>query len=196
MSVPEHTASEETGAVHDWWLFLMLGILMIVAGVIAIITPLVTGVAITALVGVLFLIEAVGHLVRTFRAERTAGHILMGVIVAALYAVAGVLLLSNPLRGLLTLTVVLGALFIAGGLFRTVLGLEMAGKPTWGWMLVGGILSLILGIIIWARLPGSAVWAIGLIVGIDLIFFGWSLIAESIVVHTFQRTGMRLAGQH
>lgn len=196
MSVPEHLMENVARVSRNWWLFLLLGVLMVVAGVIAIVTPFVSGVAITALVGVLFLIEAVVHFVHTIRAGKGVGNLILGIIVAVLYAVAGLLLLAFPLKGLITLTIVLGALFIGTGLLRTIVALEMSGAPGWGWMLVGGLLSLALGILIYAGLPTSIVWAVGVIVGIDLIFFGWALIAEAITAHTIGQAGVRLVGQH
>jgi uncharacterized membrane protein HdeD (DUF308 family) len=196
MSIPENLARDVVRVSRDWWLFMLLGVLMIMAGVIAIFSPLVSGVAITGIIGVLFLIRAGVHLIDVIRSHKGVGNIVMGLIITTLYAVAGILILRYPLRGLVTLTVVLGMLYILGGLFRTVLALEMVGKPTWGWMLVGGLLSLLLGIIIFAGLPISILWAVGIIVGVDLIFFGWTLVAQSIAVHTLGQAGMRLAGQH
>jgi uncharacterized membrane protein HdeD (DUF308 family) len=196
MSVPENVPETLARAAKGWWLLLSLGVLMIVAGIFAIFTPFIAGIEFTIVIGVLFLLGAAVHLIRTLETGKGAGHIVVGLVVAALYGAAGCLLIFHPLRGLITLTFVLALLYTIGGAFRIALAVMTEGRPAWGVQLVGGLLSLGLGLLIYITLPTSILWALGIIVGVDLIFFGWTLVAESITVHTIGQAGMRLAGQH
>jgi uncharacterized membrane protein HdeD (DUF308 family) len=86
-------------------------------------------------------------------------------------------MLAFPLEGALTLTVFLIAFFLAEGVVKCFMAYEMRGQRGWGWTLFSGIASIIVGILLWVALPGSALWALGLLVGIDFLIFGWTLIA-------------------
>ena len=194
MSVPEHVVAEVEQARKSWWLFLLMGIVMVIAGLVAIFTPLASGLVITRVLGVVLLIAAVARLVKSIRTRTGAGSIVLGLIVAALYVIAGLWLLSFPLMGMVMLTVVLGVLYAVTGLFHIAEALDRVGKVHWGWDLVGGILNLVLGILILAWMPTSAIWILGLFVGIDLLFVGATLISLSLAAHS-HTAGMRLAGQ-
>jgi uncharacterized membrane protein HdeD (DUF308 family) len=92
-----------------------------------------------------------------------------------LYAVAGFLVMQHPLAASATLTLLIALMLIFGGIFRIVLSL-MVRFPNWGWMLLHGVITLALGISIWNKWPADALWVIGLFVGIDMLFNGWSLV--------------------
>jgi uncharacterized membrane protein HdeD (DUF308 family) len=156
-----------------------LGILMIILGVIAIGTPLVAALAVDFLVGWLLVIGGLAHLIDSFRSHQWGGF-LLELLTGALYLAIGILLLVHPLRGVLTLTMLLGIFFIIEGIFKIVLAIELRKIWSWGWLLVNGILALILGVLIWRQWPSSSAWAIGLLLGIDLVFGGWSMIILSL----------------
>ena len=182
---------------QDWFVYVMLGILMMVLGAVAIVLPLAAAVAINAFVGILLLIGGAIQLVYAFKRHASVGKVVLGLVVAALYVIAGLILLAHPFAALLSFTLFLAAFFVVTGVFKVIASIEAHGVPYWGWSLVGGILTFILGVLIWSHWPSSAFWAIGLIVGIDLLFMGWTAIAVGFGMHmvTGATTG-RLAGQH
>jgi uncharacterized membrane protein HdeD (DUF308 family) len=187
MSLTQPFAKSEVSAtvtrsMHDsWGLFLAEGIVVSVLGFAAIIVPPIAGLFATVVFGWLFLIAGIMGLVTTLRAREAPGFgwSLLSALVAM---IAGGILLWNPLQGLVTLTYVLTAFFIADGILVIILAIahrrELSGK--WEWMMVNGIIDLILAGIIIAGFPGTLVWAFGLLVGIDMLFAGGSLIAMAL----------------
>ena len=155
------------------------GIALIVLGTIAIVLPGVFTLAITTLIGVLLL---VGGAIRLWRclSGGDAGSHLWHILASVLAVVAGVLLLVNPMEGVLTLTIILIALFLAEGLMKAIGAVNMRPASGWVWMLVSGLVDIVLGVLLWSGLPGTALWAIGLLVGISLLFTGWTAVALSL----------------
>ncbi len=175
-------SSEARKLTHDHWgLFFTEGVILCVLGIAAIAVPPLAGLATAVFLGWLFIIAGVVGLLSTFRARQAPGFgwSLLSALVAI---VAGAILLWNPLQGLATLTYVLTAFFILDGIFIIVLAIahrrELSGR--WEWMMVNGITDLILAGVIISGLPGSLFWALGLLVGIDMVFGGVSLIAMSL----------------
>lgn len=173
-------------SLHDHWrVFLAEGILLIILGAAAIVVPFIAGVAATVFVGWVFLLAGILGLVATFRARGAPG---FGWALASAIAaiVAGGLLLWNPLQGLVTLTYVMTAFFIVDGIFIIVLAIthrsELTGR--WEWMLINGLIDLIIAAIIITGLPGTILWALGLLIGIDLVFGGSSLIAIALAARS------------
>lgn len=171
-----------TRAMHEHWgVFLAEGIILALLGLAAIAVPPIAGLATTVFLGWLFLIAGILGLLATFRARQAPGF--GWSLLSALAAlIAGGILLWNPLQGLITLTYVLIAFFIVDGIFMIILAIahrsELSGK--WEWIMVNGIIDLILAGIIISGLPGTLVWALGLLVGIDLVFGGVTLIAMAL----------------
>jgi uncharacterized membrane protein HdeD (DUF308 family) len=171
-----------TQSVHSHWvLYLVEGIIFVLLGAAAIVIPPVASLAVTLFLGWLFLIMGVVGLVATFSMRHDPGF-WWSLLSAALAIIAGVLLLGWPVRGLFSLTLVLIVYFIVDGVSRIMFSLEhrreLSGR--WGWMLASGIVDLILAAIIFAGLPGTAAWAIGLLVGINMIFAGSALVAMAL----------------
>jgi uncharacterized membrane protein HdeD (DUF308 family) len=166
---------------EHWKLFLIEGIILVVLGVLAVMVPLLAGLAVTVLFGWLFLISGIAGLISTF-AMRHAPGFWWSLASAVLGIVVGLLLLVQPVQGLLSLTFVLIAFFILEGIATIMFALEhkqsLSGR--WGWMLVSGIVDLFLAAIILTGLPGAAAWALGLIVGINMLFGGASLIGMAL----------------
>jgi uncharacterized membrane protein HdeD (DUF308 family) len=163
---------------EHWRLVLIEGILLIVLGVAAVIVPPIAGIEITLLLGSLLLVSGLFGLVSSF-SMRNAPGFWWSLLAAAWAIIAGVLLLGWPVTGLLSLTFVLIAYFIVEGITTILYALEhRQDLPNrWGWMLTSGIVDLILAGLVIAGLPGTATWALGLLVGIDLVFGGSALIA-------------------
>jgi uncharacterized membrane protein HdeD (DUF308 family) len=166
-------------AIHDHWrVFIAEGVVLILLGFAAIAVPLLAGVTVTVFLGWIFLFAGVLSLIATWRAHGAPGF--GWALVSGIAAiVAGVLLLWNPLAGLVSLTSLLTAYFIVDGIFMIVLAIahrsELSGR--WEWILINGIIDLILAAVIIAGLPGTLAWALGLIVGIDLVYGGTALVA-------------------
>lgn len=169
-------------SIHDHWkLFLFEGIVLVVLGMLAIILPPIATLAVTILVGWLFLISGIVGLVMTFMARQAPGF-WWSLLSALLAIAAGIVLLVSPLRAVVTLTLLLIVFFTVEGILTIMYALEhkkeLSGR--WGWMLASGIVDLILAVIILAGLPGTAAWAIGLLVGINMVFGGTSMIAMAL----------------
>lgn len=171
-----------------WKAFLIEGILLVVLGLAAIIVPSVASVAITIFVGSLFLISGAVGLALTFWTREMPGF-WWSLLSALLAIVAGIVLLARPIQGTLTLTIILGIYFLAEGVFTIMYALEHRRELSerWGWLLASGILDLLLAGLIIAGLPGTALWAIGLLVGIDMLFGGASLIGMALAARNADR---------
>lgn len=163
---------DEARAARGW--SLGLGILLIIAGTMAIFSSFVATMATVTVLGCVFLAGAVIELVHAFRAGRWSGFFL-NLLAGILYGVAGVLLVTNPMASAVSLTLFLSMLFIVIGIFRIVTAFALH-HPSWGWTLFNGIVSVALGAMIWARWPAASLWFIGLFVGIELLFTGWALV--------------------
>jgi uncharacterized membrane protein HdeD (DUF308 family) len=172
------TGSQISGAVRRHWvLFLTEGIVLIILGTLALLAPVIASVAATVFFGCLLLLSGIVGLVTTFRARHAPGF-WWSLLSAAIGIVAGVLLLGWPLLGTLSLTAVLIAFLFAEGVVSIMYALEhrnaLSGR--WSWMLASGILDVGLGVLLLIGLPGTALWALGLLLGTNLIFGGWALI--------------------
>src|SRR6476660_25104 len=174
--------SEMRAAVREHWkAFLIEGILLVILGLAAMIVPPLASLAITIFLGWMFLISGIAGLALTYWARKMPGF-WWSLISAVLAVAAGIILLAQPVQGTLTLTIVVGAYFLAEGVTTIMYALEHRRELSrrWGWMLTAGIMDIIVAGIIVAGLPGSALWAIGLLVGINLLFGGASLIAMAL----------------
>lgn len=181
---------------ENWWLYLLLGIVMVIIGMAAIGAPFVSALAVTSFLGLVLVVGGILHAVHAF-GMHGAGSVILGLVVALLYIVAGLMLLSYPLQGLVALTLFLAIFFFAEGIFKIVASTQLRAVPNWGWYLFSGIVSLILGILIWSGWPSSAIWAIGLLLGIDLIVTGFAMIAFAITSHAvLEAPSQPLVGQH
>ena len=169
-------------SLHEHWrLYLVEGILLLVLGAAAIALPPIATLAFTIVLGWLFLLSGVMGLVTTFWMRRAPGF-WWSLISAALGIVVGGLLLARPISGALSLTIVLVAFFIIEGAASIMFALdhrrELSGQ--WGWMLMSGIVDLVLAALVFGGLPSTAAWAIGLLVGINMVFGGSALIAMAL----------------
>jgi len=168
------------GALHEHWgLFLAEGIILVLLGVIAIVVPPIATIAFTLIVGWVFLFGGAAGLFTTFYIGWRMPGFWWSLISALIGIAAGLVLLARPVTGSLSLTLVLIAFFVVEGVASIMFAIEHRNQliGRWGWMLVSGIIDLILAIIIFAGLPETAVWALGLLVGINMLFGGSALIA-------------------
>jgi uncharacterized membrane protein HdeD (DUF308 family) len=173
-------------ALHEHWkLYLIEGIVLLILGAFAIVIPTIATLAVTILVGWLFLISGVMGLITTYGMRHAPGF-WWSLISGVLGVVLGIWLLAAPVSGAFSLTILLVAFFIIEGVTSIMFALdhkrELTGK--WGWMLVSGIVDLVLAVMIFAQLPSTAAWAIGLLVGINMVFGGSALIAMALHART------------
>ena len=174
--------SDMSAAVREHWkAFLFEGILLAVLGVAAMIVPLAAGLAVTIFLGWMFLISGIAGLALTFWARQMPGF-WWSLISAVLAVGAGIVLLAKPAQGVLTLTIVVGAYFLAEGVATIMYALQHRRELSerWSWMAFAGVLDIVISAMIITGLPGSAEWAIGLLVGINLLFGGASLIGMAL----------------
>ena len=174
--------AEMSAAVREHWMaFLIEGILLVILGLAAMIVPPLASLAITIFLGWMFLISGIAGLALTYWARKMPGF-WWSLISAVLAVAAGIILLAQPVQGTLTLTIVVGAYFLAEGVATIMYALEhrreLSGR--WSWLLVAGIMDLLIAAVIIAGLPGSALWAVGLLVGINLLFGGATLIGMAL----------------
>ncbi len=154
------------------------GILFMIFGILAIIIPAAATLTIELVIGWLILFSGILQFIMSFRKGKPLG-IALSLLSSILSVVVGILLLRFPLTGVLTLTVLLAVFFIIEGVLEIALGLHFKEVKNWFWFLVSGITAIFIAVIIWSGWPGTAAWALGLLVGINLIFFGASLISIS-----------------
>ena len=171
-----------TAALREHWvLFLVEGVVLLVLGATAVVLPPIATLAVTVLLGWLFLVSGILGLITTFWMRHAPGF-WWSLLSAVLGIVVGAVLLASPLTGAFSLTLVLVAFFLVEGAVSIMFALdhkrELSGQ--WGWMLVSGIIDLGLAIMIFAGLPSTAAWAVGLLVGINMIFGGSALIAMAL----------------
>ena len=190
MTVTDQDDGSTKSALHyHWKLFLAEGIVLLVLGSAAIVVPAAASLAMAIVLGWIFVVGGFVGLVTTLVGHKAPGF--WWSLLSALVAfAAGAILIGWPVSGVISLTFVLTAFLIADGILTMLFAIEHRRglSQRWGFLFLNGVLDLVLaGIIIWA-LPGSAIWALGLIVGIDLIFGGWSLVAMAMAarkpVHT------------
>jgi uncharacterized membrane protein HdeD (DUF308 family) len=174
--------SQMSAAVKAHWkAFLFEGLLLAILGVAAMIVPPLASLAVTIFLGWMFLISGIGGLFATWWARNMPGF-WWSLISAALAVLAGGVLLARPVQGVLTLTIVVGAYFLAEGVTSIMYALEhrkeLSGR--WSWLLVAGLMDILIALVIIAGLPGSAEWALGLLVGINMLFGGATLIGVAL----------------
>jgi uncharacterized membrane protein HdeD (DUF308 family) len=169
-------------SLHQHWvLFLVEGVVLLVLGATAIVIPPLATLAATLVLGWLFLVSGVVGLFTTFMMRHAPGF-WWSLISAALGVLVGLLLLARPVSGAFSLTLVLIAFFVIEGVASIMFALdhkrELSGR--WGWMLASGVVDLLLALMILAGLPSTAAWALGLLVGINMVFGGAALIAMAL----------------
>jgi uncharacterized membrane protein HdeD (DUF308 family) len=152
------------------WL-IVAAILFIVLGVFAIIEPAVAGLGVALLVGWLFIFAGVSHLISAFEGGGTK-RVLFQILAGVVFLIAGYYLLTHPLLGLGTLTLLLAAVILAAGVCEIITYFRLKSEQASGWMLFNGIVALLLGGMIWLHWPSSSVWAIGTLVGVNLLLTG------------------------
>jgi uncharacterized membrane protein HdeD (DUF308 family) len=150
-----------------------MAVVFIILGIVAIVEPGVAGLAVTILVGWLLIVGGAAHLIAAFSGGG-AGRVIWQVIVGIIYIIGGFYFLTHPLLGLGTLTLFLAGIILAGAVMEIIAYFRMRSEGGSGWLLVNGLIALLLGGLIWVHWPSSSVWAIGTLVGVNLLMTGFS----------------------
>jgi uncharacterized membrane protein HdeD (DUF308 family) len=165
---------------QSWKALMTVGVLAILLGCVAILIPAVASVGTAIFIGWILVIAGAFLTAGAFTA-RSAGGVVWRLLWAALTVIVGVWLIVEPHNGTLTLTLVLGIYFLLMGLARITVAFLGRGQPNAGLVGLSGVAGLLIGILVLAKFPSSADWAIGLLVGIDLIFAGWTITSIALV---------------
>jgi len=153
----------------------ILGVLSIIAGMLCMMMPGIVGLSVVTLVGVFVLVAGILRMIWAFKAG-SVGKGILGFLLGVLTVLGGVILLANPILGSGILTILLAVYFIVDGISELAAGFQRRPVPGSGWLIFGGIVSILLGIMIWAQFPLSGMWAIGILFGIKLFFVGMLMV--------------------
>jgi uncharacterized membrane protein HdeD (DUF308 family) len=153
-----------------------VGIFLVIAGIVSLFSPLAAGVTLAMMVGVLLAFGGISLLLLAFRAG-SFGHGMMVFLLGALTLVAGVYMMAMPGVALVTMGVFLAMYFAVAGIVEVIYALRLKPEQGWGWLLFGGVVSLLLGIMMWRQMPLAGAWAIGVLVGLRLLMSGFQLLA-------------------
>ncbi len=153
----------------------ILGISLILLGAISIFAPVFAGSAVVIIIGAVLLVAGISQIVQGIQAE-SRGDKMMSLILGAITAVAGIFVIGHPLLGLTFLTLILALYFLFEGIWKVASAFSYRPVAGWNWMLLSGVLSVILGLLIWYQWPVSGMWAVGVLIGIDLLSTGISMV--------------------
>ena len=178
---PQLTDLEEFRRNATW--FLVLGVILVILGFIAVGRSVSVTLASMYFFGWLLVIGGVVEAVQAFW-QRQWGGLFFNLLSGVLYVVVGFMVLGNPEAGAVALTLLIALFFLIAGAFRIIVALTMR-FPEWHWLLLNGAITLLLGLLIWKQWPSSALWVIGLFIGIDLIFTGTAWVMLSLAARRF-----------
>jgi uncharacterized membrane protein HdeD (DUF308 family) len=166
-----------------WWCFALLGVLLLVCGTAAVVFPaltVVTSIVAVKVLGVLLMVAGVITIITSFWAGKWSGF-LVNLMVGILYLAAGFVATDREFKAMLVITAFIAVSFIVIGLFRTLAAL-LIRFPQWGWALLNGVITLLAGIVIYRHLLDAALWVIGLLVGLEMLFNGWMWLMLSLEI--------------
>ncbi|MBL1173502.1 HdeD family acid-resistance protein [Pantanalinema sp. GBBB05] len=156
----------------------LIGALLIVLGILAIALPTVSTLFVETWAAVILISAGAAKLVYAFQTREQGGFI-WKLLLSVLYIVTGVMLFLSPLTGILTLTLLLGSFLFTEGVFELILAFRLRPQANWSWVLFNGIITLVLGGMIWFQWPSNAPWLIGTLVGVSILFTGLSRLMMS-----------------
>jgi uncharacterized membrane protein HdeD (DUF308 family) len=166
---------------HASTLSILWGVLLIVLGMCAIASPFLAAVAVNAAIAWLIVLAGIVHIVLAFHTHG-AGSLIWKLLVGIAYLCFGAYLIVHPVLGVATLTLLLASLFLIEGILNIVLYFRMRPIHGSAWVLVDGIITLLLGLMIYMQWPSSAAWAIGILVGVSMLMSGFTRVAMSLAV--------------
>ena len=148
-----------------------LGVLIVLLGILAMMAPLASGVVVVSILAWTAMIGGIAQIVYAFQTH-SGGRTVLEVVLGAVYLAAGIYLMSNPIAGLLSLTLLLGCLLLGYGVVAVVLAFQMRPLQGWGWVLFDALVTVVLGLMIIAHWPSNSVWIAGTLFGLSIFFSG------------------------
>ena len=195
-TIIRETIEEESGLygsnagsriTQAWWLFFALGAVITVLGIMVIALPLAGTLAVEGLVGMAMVLIGASQIVHAFFTRGWKGET-YSALCGLLYLAVGICLFVFPIASMITITVLLAVTFLFEGIFEIMMALYARPEQGWGWVMLSGIAAFVVALLIWTGLPSSAVWAIGLLVGINMISSGLSMIMLSMAARPMVKT--------
>lgn len=177
MSTTPSTLSALVPKAVNW--SIALSILLILAGLIAIVVPEISGLAITLIFGWLMIVSGITHFIFAFKTHTTGGR-LWELLIGAVYVFTGVYLILHPVEALFALTLILACYLFFEAIVEFIQYFQLRPRHGAGWLILDGIITLVLAVMIWRSWPASSVWVIGTLVGISMIFSGFSRLMLSL----------------
>ena len=167
-----------------WWLFTLLGVLLMICGVVAIAYPMVSSVSVVIVIAATLLVSGVAMVVAAFWTGSWSAFLLQ-MLVGILYIVLGMMMTDAPLKSTAALTLFVASLLLVVGIFRIVAALVLR-FPQWGWALLNGIVTVMLGLIIYRNFPESALYVIGIFVGVEMLLNGLTWIMLGLEIRNIE----------
>jgi uncharacterized membrane protein HdeD (DUF308 family) len=176
MTQTNNEAAEASQIVFEkrGW-FIALGTILILIGVVAIVSPMLATFSTAIFIGWILIIGGIAQIIHAFWAKGWDGFF-WEIFIGLLQLLAGIILLTYPVASVIALTIFLAITFIVEGIMRAVMAFSLNPQSGWVWVLISGVVSIIVGIMLWIELPGSSLWAIGILVGVNIFMAGWSLL--------------------
>lgn len=185
-AVPGFGMPKLTAIRANWGWFVALGIAMLVLGFIALGDLLVATVASVWFFGILLIVGGIAEIVHAF-GVKSWGRMILFMLAGLVYAAAGIIAIADPLLASAVFSLMLGFALIVVGVFRVMAGVEVRPASGWGWLIAGGVMTAVLGVLVTLSWPGSALWVLGMFLGIDLVMQGVAWVAlglQSRAAHT------------
>ncbi len=195
-AVEEFREHELARLSKEWWCFLLVGIVLVIGGTAAIAYPWFTSIGVVIFLGAVLIISGLATIISAFWAGKWSAFMVQ-ILIGLLYVVTGFIITDAPLTSLALLTLMLAGFFVIAGGFRIVTAL-VEKYPQWGWYLLNGVVTLMLGLIIFRSFkhlpeePSGVFWIIGLLVGLELLFNGWTWIMLSLAIKKLPARARRL----
>jgi uncharacterized membrane protein HdeD (DUF308 family) len=170
----------------SWWCFMLMGVLLIVCGTSAIVFPVITSWAAITVLGAILLVAGVTTIITAFWAGKWSG-MLVQLLVGILYVGGGLVVADHPVISTLVITVFVAMAFMVLGAFRAVSAMVVQ-YPQWGWALLNGTMTFLVGLIIYRQLPLDALWVIGLLVGLEMLLNGWTWLMLGLAIRRLAKS--------
>ena len=162
---------------------IITGLVLLLVGLLAMGSPLVAGLSLALMVGIILITAGIGQLVFAVKTGRGFINIILGLLTLFI----GAYMISDPGAALESLTIFLAIYLLVSGIFEIMMALQIRPVSGWRWALFSGIISALLGAMIWSQFPLSGAWAIGLLIGIRLFFSGWTLLMFGMAARVLQK---------
>ncbi len=187
------TLARAQAQIAEHWIgYLVLGCALVLAGMAAIVFPFLSTIAAKIALGWIFVFSGAAIIVHAFSAGDWRGFF-WNLLIGLLHLIVGGYLALLPLTGILTLTILIAALLIVDGVLEMGMALRIRPHAGWGWVMLSGLVAIAAGLLIALQLPNSATWTLGLIIGIKMIFAGWSYITLALAAHRSDPAQLRTA---